>query len=88
MIILICISVYILTVLLWFLLIAYEYRKFCFTVGDVIEQMYYEHFFPVLNTFLLIAFIICIVFSTIGDFIWNNLKFNKIWEKFINIKLK
>lgn len=87
-IILICIAVYILTVLLLFLLTAYEYRKFCYTVGDIIEQMYQEQFFPILNTFLLIAFIICIVFSVIGKFIWKNLKFNKLWTKFINIKIK
>ena len=85
-IILICISVYVLTVLLWFLITAYEYRQFSYTIGDVIEHMGFEHFFPIYNTVLLIAlliaFIICIIFFTICNF------FNKLWTKFINIKIK
>lgn len=81
-IILICIAVYLLTVLLWFLLTAYEYRKFCYTIGEVIEHMDSEHFFPIFNTALLVANIICIVFFTICNF------FNKQWTKFINIKIK
>ena len=84
----ICIAVYILTILLWFLLTAYEYRKFCYTIGDVIENMYSKQFFPILNTILLAVYIICIVFFVIGKFIWKNLKFNKLWAKFINIKIK
>lgn len=87
-IILICIAVYLLTVLLWFLITAYEYRKFCYTIGDVIENMDGVHFFPILNTATLVAYIICIVFFVIGKFIWKNLKFNKLWTKFINIKIK
>lgn len=87
-IILICIAVYLLTVLLWFLITAYENRKFCYTIGDVIENMDGVQFFPILNTILLVAYIICIVFFVIGKFIWKNLKFNKLWTKFINIKIK
>lgn len=87
-IILICIAIYILTVLLWFLITAYEYRQFCYTIGDVIEHMGSEHFFPIFNTATLVAIIICIIFFTICNFIWKNLKFNKLWTKFINIKIK
>ena len=81
-IILICIAIYILTVLLWFLITAYEYRQVSYTIGDVIEHMDSEHFFPIFNTATLVAIIICIIFFTICNF------FNKLWTKFINIKIK
>ena len=87
-IILICIAVYLLTLLLWFLITAYEYRKFCYTIGDVIGNMDGVQFFPILNTIVFVAFIICIIIFNIGRFIWKNLKFNKMWTKFINIKIK
>lgn len=84
----ISIAVYILTVLLWFIITAYEDSKYCYTVGDVIKNMDSEHFFPIYNIISLVAYIICIVFFVIGKFIWKNLKFKKLWTKFINIKIK
>ena len=88
LIILICIAVYGLTVFLWFIIYAYDSKNRCHTIGDVLNEMEWFLFTPILNIIISIGFIILFIIYGIGKFIWNNLKFNKIWGKFINIKIK
>ena len=88
LVILIFVTVYILTVVVWFLLYAYDNRKRCYTIGDVFDCMEYFLFVPILNTLIGICFVLYFIFYSIGNFIWKKLKFNKLWEKFTNIKIK
>lgn len=82
------VAVYVLTVVLWFLIYAYDNRERCYTIGDVFDCMDGILFFPILNTFIGIFFILCFIFYSIGNFIWKKLKLNKLWEKIRNIKIK
>jgi hypothetical protein len=54
------------------------------TVGDILDDIDFYMWFPILNTFMLIA--IVIIFVAYG--ISKLLKLNYIWNKFRNIKLK
>ena len=54
------------------------------TVGDVLDDIDFYMWFPILNTFVLIAIVIMFVSYGIGKL----LKLNYIWNKFRNIKLK
>ena len=54
------------------------------TVGDILDDIDFYMWFPILNTFILIA--IAIMFVAYG--ISKLLKLNYIWNKFRNIKLK
>lgn len=86
--ILIFIAVYVLTTLVWFLIYAYDNRKQCYTIGDVFDCMEPALFIPILNTFLGIFLGLCGIFYLIGKFIWEKLKFNKLWKNFRNLKIK
>lgn len=54
------------------------------TVGDILDDIDFYMWFPILNTFVLIAIVIMFVAYGISKL----LKLNYIWNKFRNIKLK
>ena len=78
---LIFIAVYVLTVVSWFIIYAYDNRKRCYTIGDVFDCMEPVLFIPILNTFLGIFLGLCFILRSIGDFICEKLKLNKLWKK-------
>ena len=82
------IAVYVLTVVLWFLVYAYDLRNRCYTIGDVFDNMEGFLFVPILNTIIGIGFCLCFILGSIGIFIWKKLKLNKLWEKVRNIEIK
>ena len=54
------------------------------TVGDILDDIDFYMWFPIFNTFVLIAIVIMFVAYGISKL----LKLNYIWNKFRNIKLK
>lgn len=84
-ILLISILVYLLSVIVWFLIIAYEERQHCYTIGDVLDKMYDTvSFIPIVNTFFILIWgVIYVVVS-----LKIHLPFVKIWNKIKDIKLK
>ena len=61
-----------------------EHGKKYHTVGDILDDIDFYMWFPILNTFVLIAIVIMFVAYGISKL----LKLNYIWNKFRNIKLK
>ena len=61
-----------------------EDRRIIFTVGDFIDEIEFYMWCPILNTFMLIAYALCVCIMTI----WELSKLNILWEKFRNIRLK
>lgn len=61
-----------------------ENKRFIHDIGDLIDNIKFYMWFPLLNTILLIV-------VAVGIFImklWKLLKLDVLWEKFRNIKLK
>lgn len=67
------------------LLIEYrENKRHTHNVGDLIDNIHFYMWFPLLNTLMLIV-------AVVGIFImklWELLKLDVLWQKFRNIKLK
>lgn len=61
-----------------------ENKRHIFYVRDLLDEIEFFMWFPLLNTFTLIAWalLVCIIA------IWKVSKLNILWEKFRNIKLK
>ena len=67
------------------LIVCYRENKYAiFKVGDIIDLIEFYMWFPVINTFFLIVFVLCFIVYTI----FKLLKIDVLWEKFRNIKLK
>lgn len=61
-----------------------ENKRFIHDIGDLIDNIRFYMWFPILNTLILIV-------AVIGIFImilWKLLKLDILWEKLRNIKLK
>lgn len=67
------------------LIISYiEDRRIIFTVGDLIDEIEFYMWCPVINTIVLIALALLVGIIKI----WGLTKLSILWEKFRNIKLK
>jgi hypothetical protein len=82
------IAVFILIYLISFaihLLIEYrEGKRFVHNVGDLIDNIRFYMWFPILNTLILIVAVIGIFIVKLEEL----LKLDVLWQKFRNIKLK
>lgn len=61
-----------------------EYRCIIYKVGDLIDLIEFHMWFPILNTLILISFILYLGIIKM----WELSKLNILLEKFRNIKLK
>lgn len=61
-----------------------EQERRIHNIGDLIDNIHFYMWFPLLNTLMLLLVVLFIFF--IG--IWKLLKLDALWEKFRNIKLK
>ena len=61
-----------------------ENKRFIHDVGDLIDNIHFYMWFPLLNTLILIVVVVCIFIMKL----WKLLKLDILWEKFRNIKLK
>lgn len=61
-----------------------ENKRFIHNIGDLIDNIHFYTWFPLLNTFVLIVVAIGVFIMKI----WKLSKLDVLWEKFRNIKLK
>lgn len=61
-----------------------ENKKYIHTVGDLIDNIHFYTWFPILNTLMLLVVIIGVTIMKL----WKLLKLDILWQKFRNIKLK
>jgi hypothetical protein len=78
------ILIYIVSFIIHIILQWIENGKKYHTVGDILDNIDFHMWFPILNTFVLIAIVIMFIAYGISKL----LKLNYIWNKFRNIKLK
>ena len=67
--------------------LVYKYRenkRFIHDVGDLIDNIHFYMWFPLLNTLMLILVVVFIFTMKI----WKLLKLDILWEKFRNIRLR
>ena len=80
----ICILIWLISTIIWIILTYIEEKCWLYNVGDLIDEIEYYMWFPIINTVILIGFIL----------LWFPykilvlLKLDILWEKFRNIKLK
>lgn len=61
-----------------------ENKRHIFYVRDLLDEIDFYMWFPILNTLLILVVIIGIAIMKL----WEVSKLNVLWEKFRNIKLK
>lgn len=61
-----------------------ENKKHIHNIGDLIDNIHFYMWFPILNTLMILIVIIVMVIMEL----WELLKLNILWKKFRNIKLK
>ena len=83
-IIIIFILIYFVSLMLHLVLCYKDNKRHIFYVGDLLDKIEFYMWIPVLNTLVVILFIIAIAIGKL----WKVSKLNVLWEKFRNIKLK
>lgn len=78
------ILIYLMSFALHLLLEYKENKMFIHDIGDLIDNIRFYMWFPLLNTLFIIVVVICIFVMKI----WELLKLDILWEKFRNIKLR
>ena len=61
-----------------------EYKYAIYKVGDLIDLIEFHMWFPILNTLLILVFIIGVTIMKLCEL----LKLDILWQKFRNIRLK
>lgn len=84
MIELLFILIYLVSLLIHIILSYKEHKWHISCVGDLIDEIEFCMWFPVLNTLMLIVVMVGIFIMKL----WELLKLNTLWEKFRNIKLR
>ncbi len=84
MFITICISIWLISIIIWIVGVYIKEKRWLYNVGDLIDQIEFFMWFPIINTGVLIVFIVILSFCKILAL----LKLDVLWEKFRNIKLK
>ena len=82
--IIIFILIYLISFAIHLLMEYRENKRFIHNIGDLIDNIHFYMWFPLLNTLLLIMLVVSVFIMKI----WELLKLNILWEKFRNIKLK
>ena len=62
----------------------FEHKRYIYRVGDLIDKIDLFMWFPLLNTFFLVALIVALILCKV----FILLKIDVLWDKFKNIKLK
>ena len=83
-IIIIFILIYFVSLILHLVLCYKENKRHIFYMRDLLDEIEFYMWCPVLNTFFIIVVIICIAIAKL----YEVSKLNVLWEKFKNIKLK
>lgn len=78
------ILIYLVSLVIHLVLCYKENKRHIFYVRDLLDEIEFHMWFPVLNTFMLIA--VALLAGIIS--IWKVSKLEILWEKFRNIKLR
>ena len=84
MFITICILIWLISTIIWIVSVYIEEKRWLYNVGDLIDKIEFYMWFPIINTAILIGFILLLIPYKILVL----LKLDVLWEKFRNIKLK
>lgn len=84
MIILTFILVYLVSFAINLIICYQDNKRHIFNVGDLLDEIEFYMWCPILNTLSLIIIVLAIV----ADKLWTLSKINILWEKFRNIKIK
>lgn len=76
--------VYLLSLASHILWVYFENKRHLYTVGDIIDDLEFYMWFPVLNTISLFSFVVALAVITLIDL----LRIDKAWDWFRNIKIK
>jgi hypothetical protein len=82
--IIIFILIYLMSLVIHIIMCYQENKRYIFYVRDLLDEIEFFMWFPILNTLMLIAMMILFVVITI----WKVSKLDILWEKFKSIKLK
>jgi hypothetical protein len=82
--IIIFILIYLASLVIHIIMCYQENKRYIFYVRDLLDEIEFFMWFPILNTLMLIAMMILFVVITI----WKVSKLDILWEKFKSIKLK
>lgn len=61
-----------------------ENKRHIFYVRDLLDEIEFYMWFPLLNTLLLVVIVVGVCIMTL----WKSLKLDILWQKFRNIKLR
>lgn len=78
------ILIYLISFAIHLLLEYKENKRFIHDIGDLIDNIHFYMWFPLVNTLMLIGVMICIFIMKI----WELLKLDILWQKFRNIRLR
>lgn len=78
------ILIYVVSFVIHLIMCYQENKRHIFYVRDLMDEIEFYMWFPLLNTLFLIIFVVCIFIMKL----WELSKLNILWEKFRNIKLK
>lgn len=84
MIILTFILVYLVSFAINLIICYQDNKRHIFNVGDLLDEIEFYMWCPILNTLSLIIIVLAIV----ADKLWTLSKIDILWEKFRNIKIK
>ena len=82
--IIILILIYLISFAIHLLMEYRENKRFIHDIGDLIDNIHFYMWFPLLNTLLLIILVVGIFIMKL----WELLKLDILWEKFRSIRLK
>jgi hypothetical protein len=91
MFITICILIWLISTILWIIWVYNEEKHWLCNVGDLIDKTEFFMWFPMVNTVLLIVFILILFFRKMLkllklDVLWEKIM-DVLWKKIRNIKL-
>ncbi len=78
------ILIYLVSLVIHLVLCYKENKRHIFYVRDLLDEIEFHMWFPILNTFMLIALALLVGIISI----WKLSKLEILWEKFRNIKLR
>lgn len=78
------ILIYLVSLVIHIIISYKENKKHIFYVRDLLGEIQFYMWFPILNTLMILVVIIGVTIIKL----WELLKLDILWQKFINIKLK
>jgi hypothetical protein len=84
MIVLVCIIIYLVSLVINLIICYQDNKRHIFNVGDLLDEIEFYMLCPILNTLSLVIIVVIIVVKKLRTLS----KLDILWEKFRNIKIK